>query len=122
MAKKCEKKSLLNPHFKGFGAISPLRGCRSCFSVHFGIGDVQKAPTGSRFKPILTFFSILARTTGCLLGKSDPTKFFFGNGLMALKKSPKISAKILTQNFDQHFGQNFGQIFWPFFWSHIGIL
>ena len=51
-------KSLLNPHFKGFGAITPSRGCRSSFSVHFGIGDVQKAPTGSRFKPIFMFFAI----------------------------------------------------------------
>ena len=51
-------KSFLSLHFKGFGAISPLRGCRSCFSVHFGIGDVQKAPTATRFKPILMFFTI----------------------------------------------------------------
>ena len=26
--------------------------------MHFGIGDVQKAPTATRFKPILTFFTI----------------------------------------------------------------
>ena len=116
-------KSLLNLHFNGFGAISPLRGCRSCFSVHFGIGDVQKAPTGSRFKPILTFFLILAMTTGCLLGKSDPTKFFFGNGLMATKNSPKncppkfrpkfcpkILTKILAKILANFFGPFFGAI------------
>ena len=56
--KKITLKSFLNLYFKGFGAISPLRGCRSRFSVHFGIGDVQKAPTATRFKPILVFFAI----------------------------------------------------------------
>ena len=59
--KKLTIKSFLNPHFNGFGAISRLRGCRSCFSVHFGPGDVPKAPTGTRFKPILTFFTIFLR-------------------------------------------------------------
>ena len=27
--------------------------------MHFGIGDVPKAPTATRFKPILTLFTIL---------------------------------------------------------------
>ena len=49
--------TLLNPHFTGFGAISPLRGGRSRFSVHFGPGDIPIALTGTRFKPILMFFA-----------------------------------------------------------------
>ena len=61
LSKKLTLKSLLNLHFNGFGAISPLRGCRSCFSVHFGPGDVQKAPTATCFKPILMFFTIFLR-------------------------------------------------------------
>ena len=65
------KKSLLNLHFKGFGTITPSDSNRALKTVHFGIGDVQKAPTATRFNPILAFFSILARTNGCLVGENQ---------------------------------------------------
>ena len=85
-------KSFLNPHFNGFGAISRLRGCRSCFSVHFGPGDVPKAPTGTRFKPILMFFAIF-------FGPRVP---FFGHSLLSNSQNTHLSTSLLIPLQDCH--------------------
>ena len=59
---KCEKnrskKSLLNPHFKGFGAISRSFSNRALKTVHVGAGEVPKLPTDDRFIKIFMFFAI----------------------------------------------------------------
>ena len=59
MRKKSIEKSLLNLHFKGFGAISRSDSNRALQTVHFGIGEVPKCPTDNRFMKILLFFAIL---------------------------------------------------------------
>ena len=69
--KKCEKKrstkSLLNPHFKGFGAITRSDSCRVLKTVHFGIGDISKCWMDDHFVNIFVFFTIWS-TNGSLLG------------------------------------------------------
>ena len=52
-------KSLLNPHFKGFGAITRSDSCRSCFSDHFGMVDVPFRPMDDHFVTILVFVAVL---------------------------------------------------------------
>ena len=49
-------KSLLNPHFNGFGAITRSGFCWSCFSDHFGMVDVPFRPMDDHFVTILVFF------------------------------------------------------------------
>ena len=51
-------KSLLNPHFKGFGAITRSDSCRSCFSVHFRLGIIAKCWIDDHFVKILLFFAV----------------------------------------------------------------
>ena len=51
-------KSLLNPHFKGFGAITRSGFCWSCFSDHFGMVDVPFRPMNDHFVTIFVFFAI----------------------------------------------------------------
>ena len=58
MAKKLIRESLLNLHFKGFGALKRSFSCRVFKTVHFGIGEFPKAPTDDRFVKILEFFAI----------------------------------------------------------------
>ena len=49
-------KIVLNPHFNGFGAISLSFSSRTLKTVHFGTGEVPKAPMDERFVKILAFF------------------------------------------------------------------
>ena len=60
-------KSVLNPHFKGFGAITRSDSCRVLKTVHFGIGDISKCWMDDHFVKILVFFTIWS-TNGSLLG------------------------------------------------------
>ena len=83
--KKCEKnrskKSLLNPHFKGFGAITRSGFCWSCFSDHFGMVDVPFRPMNDHFVTILVFFAIF-------VGRRVP---FFGHSLLSYSKRRHLS-------------------------------
>ena len=74
-------KSLLNPHFKGFGAITRSDSCRSCFSDHFGRVDVPFRPMDDHFVTILVFFAIF-------VGRRVP---FFGHSLLSYSKRRHLS-------------------------------
>ena len=59
-AKKMIRKiSLLTPRFNGLGALKRSFSCRVFKTVHFGIGEVPKAPTDDRFVKIFVSFAIL---------------------------------------------------------------
>ena len=62
--KQKSSKSFLNLHFKGFGAISRSRACRALKTVHFGIGEVPKAPTDDRFLKVFPVFCNFSRPAG----------------------------------------------------------
>ena len=70
-------KSLLNPHFKGFGAITRSGFCWSCFSDHFGMVDVPFRPMDDHFVTILVFFAVLVT--------------FFGHFLVTFRVKKRIS-------------------------------
>ena len=89
---KKSTKSLLNPHFKGFGAISRPRACRILKTVHFGIGDVPKCPTDDRFMKILVFFAIF-------VGRRVP---FFGPSLLSYSKRSHLSTSRVIPLIDCH--------------------
>ena len=70
-------KSLLNLHFKGFGAITRSGFCWSCFSDHFGMVDVPFRPMDDHFVTILVFFAVLVT--------------FFGHFLVTFRVKKRIS-------------------------------
>ena len=85
-------KSLLNPHFKGFGAITRSGFCWSCFSDHFGMVDVPFRPMNDHFVTILVFFAIF-------VGRRVP---FFGHSLLSYSKRRHLSTSRVIPLIDCH--------------------
>ena len=77
IAKNRSTKSLLNPHFWGFGAKTRSDSCRSCFSDHFGRVAVRFRPMDDHFVTILVFFAVLVT--------------FFGHFLVTFRVKKRIS-------------------------------
>ena len=107
-------KSLLNPHFNGFGAITRSGFCWSCFSDHFGRVDVRFRPMDDHFVTILMFFAVFsAKKIGILDNfwlAACRRRFFFGPNSVSLGKGPFSSAGGLPQAL--FFGQKWR--FWCF--------
>ena len=85
-------KSLLNPHFKGFGAITRSGFCWSCFSDHFGMVDVPFRPMDDHFVTILVFFAVF-------VGRRVP---FFGHSLLSYSKRRHLSTSRVIPLIDCH--------------------
>ena len=85
-------KSLLNPHFKGFGAITRSGFCWSCFSDHFGMVDVPFRPMNDHFVTILVFFAVF-------VGRRVP---FFGHSLLSYSKRRHLSTSRVIPLIDCH--------------------
>ena len=85
-------KSVLNLHFKGFGAITRSDSCRSCFSDHFGRVAVRFRPMDDHFVTILVFFAIF-------VGRRVP---FFGPSLLSYSKRRHLSTSRVIPLIDCH--------------------
>ena len=94
-------KSLLNLHFKGFGAITRSDSCRSCFSDHFGRVDVPFRPTDDHFVTILVFFAVFSAKKVGILDlfwlAACRRRFFLGPNSVSPGKGPFSSAGGLPQ-------------------------
>ena len=94
-------KSLLNPHFKGFGAITRSDSCRSCFSVHFRLGIIAKCWMDDHFVKIFMFFAVFSAKKIGILDffwlAACRRRFFFCPNSVSPGKGPFSSAGGLPQ-------------------------
>ena len=94
-------KSLLNLHFKGFGAITRSDSCRSCFSVHFRLGIIAKCWIDDHFVKILMFFPVFSVKKVGILDlfwlAACRRRFFFGPNSVSPGKGQFSSAGGLPQ-------------------------
>ena len=94
-------KSLLNPHFKGFGAITRSDSCRSCFSDHFGRVAIRFRPMNDHFVTILVFFAVFSVKKVGIFDlfwlAACRRRFFFGPNSVSPGKGPFSSAGGLPQ-------------------------
>ena len=101
MRKNTSTKSLLNPHFKGFGAITRSDSCRSCFSVHFRLGIIAKCWIDDHVVKIMMFFAVFSAKKVGILDifwlAACRRRFFFGPNSVSLGKGPFSSAGGLPQ-------------------------